>query len=322
MSMIIEFTDFSWKYKSSIDLVLKSINLKINKGEFVGIMGPTGAGKSTLCSCINGLIPLKTRGWIKGTINILGINTREAKISDIGRRAGLVFQDPETQFIMMTVEDEIALGLEMLSLSRQKIKERIQWALSLVGLEGYEEKSPDELSGGQKQRVAIASIMAMRPEILILDEPTSDLDPQGKQEIFKVLESIRKEFDLTIILVSHDTKKIMEFCNRVIIIDDGEIKLDEQTSQLSHHIELLNKIGIYYPNSRSNYHDSSEQKIEIPSEIIKRNPIIDISNLSYSYPNQIQALKSINLKIFSNDFIAIIGKNGSGKTTLIKHFNG
>ncbi|MFX1326542.1 MAG: ABC transporter ATP-binding protein [Promethearchaeota archaeon] len=322
MTSIIEFSDFYWKYKSSKDLVLKSINLKINKGDFVGVMGPTGAGKSTLCFCINGLIPLRTRGWIKGTVEIFGKNTRTAKMHELGTRIGLIFQDPETQFIMMTVEDEIAIGLETLGLERNDIKERIEWALRLVGLEGYEEKSPDELSGGQKQRIAIASIMAMRPEILILDEPTSDLDPQGKQEIFEVLESIRKEFDLTIILVSHDTKKVIEFCNRIILIDDGEIKLDESTSQLSYHIKLLNELGIYHPTDALDYQESLEQKIESKLEISKKNPIIDINNLSFSYPNQTQALKNINLKIFSSDFIAIIGKNGSGKTTLIKHFNG
>jgi len=240
LETVIQFKDFSWKYKASKDLVLKSINLTIDQGEFIGIMGPTGAGKSTLCFCINGLIPLRTRGWIKGTVEIFGINTRTVKMHELGIRVGLIFQDPETQFIMMTVEDEIAIGLETLNLNKIEIKERIEWALRLVDLEGYEEKSPEELSGGQKQRVAIASIMAMRPEILILDEPTSDLDPQGKRKIFELLESIRKEFELTIILVSHDTKRIMEFCNRVILIDDGVIKLDELTSQLSHHVELLN----------------------------------------------------------------------------------
>lgn len=322
MQPIIQFKDFSWKYKASKDLVLNSIDLIINQGEFVGIMGPTGAGKSTLCSCINGLIPLRTRGWIKGNVEILGINTRTAKMHELGKRVGLIFQDPESQFIMMTVEDEIAIGLETLSLDRSEIKDRIEWALKLVGLEGFEEKSPEELSGGQKQRVAIASIMAMRPEILILDEPTSDLDPQGKREIFEILVSIRKEFDLTIILVSHDTKKIMEFCNRVILIDEGEIKLNVPTSQLSNHEVLLNELGIFYPTSMINYEKMPEQKIESIPEIKESDPIINVSDLSFTYPNQTQALKNINLKIFSNDFIALIGKNGSGKTTLIKHFNG
>ena len=316
---VIQFKDFSWKYKASKDLVLKSINLIIYRHEFIGIMGPTGAGKSTLCSCINGLIPLRSRGWVKGTVEVLGMETRKAKMANIGKQVGLIFQDPESQFVMMTVEDEIAIGLETLALSRVEIKERIQWALKLVGLEGYEDKSPDELSGGQKQRIAIASIMAMRPEILILDEPTSDLDPEGKREIFELLDSIRNEFQLTIVLVSHETRKIFQFCNRVVILDEGEIKFDGDTSQLAQNKDIFNKIGLYYPIDSLNYIKRLENMYCEESE---NNPIIEISNLSYTYPNQTEALKYINLKIFLNDFVAIIGKNGSGKTTLIKHFNG
>jgi energy-coupling factor transport system ATP-binding protein len=319
LESIIEFKDFSWKYKASKELVLKSINLKIYRDEFIGIMGPTGAGKSTLCSCMNGLIPLRSRGWIKGIVEVFGTDTQEAKMADLGKKVGLIFQDPESQFVMMTVEDEIAIGLETLYLSREEIKERIQWALKLVGLEGYESKAPDELSGGQKQRIAIASIMAMRPKILILDEPTSDLDPEGKREIFKILESIRNEFQLTIILVSHETKKVFQFCNRVIILDEGEIKFDGKTSQIIQNRNIFNEIGVYYPIENLDY--VNMLKINRCDEF-KDNPIIQVSHLSYTYPNQTKALKNINLKIFPNEFIAIIGKNGSGKTTLIKHFNG
>jgi energy-coupling factor transport system ATP-binding protein len=319
LEAVIQFKDFSWKYKASKDLVLRSINLTIFRNEFIGIMGPTGAGKSTLCSCINGLIPLKSRGWVKGTVEVLGMDTRKAKMANIGKQVGLIFQDPESQFVMMTVEDEIAIGLETLALSREEIKERLEWALKIVGLEGYEDKSPDELSGGQKQRIAIASIMAMRPEILILDEPTSDLDPEGKREIFELLESIRNEFQLTIILVSHETKKIFQFCNRVIILDDGRIEYDGDTSQLAQNKEIFEKIGLYYPTESLNNIKTLE---DIYCEESDNNPIIEISNLSYTYPNLTDALRDINLKIFPNDFVAIIGKNGSGKTTLIKHFNG
>ncbi|MFX1356154.1 MAG: ABC transporter ATP-binding protein [Promethearchaeota archaeon] len=317
MSTVIEFKDFFWKYKASKDLVLNSINLKINRNEFVGIMGPTGAGKSTLCSCINGLIPLKTRGWIKGVVNVLNMNTRTQKMADLGSKVGLVFQDPETQFIMMTVEDEIAIGLETLNLNRIEIKERINWALNLVGLKGFQQKSPDELSGGQKQRVAIASIMAMRPEILILDEPTSDLDPYGKLEVFELLEKIRNEFNLTIILVSHETDKILKFCDRVVLLESGMVIFDGITSELLSNENLVNKSGIFNPLKAHEELARTERNI-----VIKKEPILKISNLSFTYPNQTQALKNISFNINSGDFIAIIGKNGSGKTTLIKHFNG
>ncbi|MFW9939351.1 MAG: ABC transporter ATP-binding protein [Candidatus Thorarchaeota archaeon] len=318
MEPVVEFKDFSWKYKSSKDRVLKSIDLKIYKGDYLGIMGPTGAGKSTLCACMNGLIPLKTRGFISGHVEIFGVNTRTLKMPEITARVGLIFQDPETQFIMMNVEDEIVLGLETLGLEREEIKNRIEWALNIVGLKGFELRSPEELSGGQKQRVAIASILAMRPEILILDEPTSDLDPLGKMEVFELLDKIKKEFDLTIVLVSHETRKILEFCNRVIIIDDGEKKYDGPTPDLLNNTELLKNSGIYIPE------DVCEKRLAEAKAIIKRDekPIIEVSNISFTYPDMTQALKDVSLKFFKGDFIAIIGKNGSGKTTLVKHFNG
>ncbi|MFW9826229.1 MAG: ABC transporter ATP-binding protein [Candidatus Thorarchaeota archaeon] len=327
MNPIIEFNNFSWKYKASKDLVLDSINLKINQGEFVGVMGPTGAGKSTLCSCINGLIPSRTRGWIKGDVHVLGQNTRQVKINELGSHVGLVFQDPETQFIMMTVEDEIAIGLETLCLDRKEIKARIEWALDLVGLEGFEQKSPEELSGGQKQLVAIASIMAMRPEILILDEPTSDLDPIGKQNIFKILENIRNEFNLTIILVSHETKKILQFCTRVVLLDCGRILYDGNPIDLMSKEDVIDQSGICNPNKISLMLKKrllGNKKIsELKNSLYNQeNVIVKIKNLSYTYPNGTLALKNIDLIIKKGDFISIIGENGSGKTTLIKHING
>ena len=349
MVPIIEFNDFSWMYKASTSLVLKSINLKIHRGEFIGLMGPTGAGKSTLCRCINGLIPLRTKGWIRGTVHVLGMNTRTAKMSELGSRVGLIFQDPETQFIMMTVEDEIALGLETLGLDRNEIRKRIEWALHIVDMDGFENKTPEDLSGGEKQRVAIASILAMRPEILILDEPTSDLDPQGKNKIFQILEKIRNQFDLTIILVSHETEKILHFCNRIIVLQKGEIQFDGHPSKLFQDLALPRKIGIAVPtylSFRSFLPESTNllDPIVICQDLIKnlknvtftffekekmvplapkhQEPVIEVIDLSYTYPNGTQALKDINLQIYPGEFLAIIGKNGSGKTTLVKHFNG
>jgi len=321
MNPIIEFFDFSWKYKASKFLVLDNINLKINRGEFIGIMGPTGAGKSTLCSCMNGLIPLRTRGYIKGSVKVFDKDTEDSKMADLARRVGLVFQDPETQFIMMTVEDEIAIGLETLNLNRNEIKSRIEWALKLVGLEGFEQKSPEELSGGQKQRIAIASVMAMRPDILILDEPTSDLDPLGKQQVFELLEKIRSEFQLTIILVSHETKKIIKFCDRVILLACGEIMYDGKASELTEQENLLETLGIYNPKILSSITNTLKKILPIIDKG-KGNTILEISNLSFTYPNQTQALNKVSLEIKQGDFLAIIGKNGSGKTTLIKHFTG
>ncbi|TXT60600.1 MAG: hypothetical protein BAJALOKI2v1_90014 [Promethearchaeota archaeon] len=325
---LVEFKDFYWKYKTSKGLVLNNINLKINKGEFLGIMGPTGAGKSTLCSSINGLIPLRTRGYIKGSVEVFGKNTRETKMAELGQHVGLVFQDPETQFIMMSVEDEIAIGLETLNLDREEMRKRIKWSLEIVGLEGFENRSPDELSGGQKQRVAIASILAMRPDIIILDEPTSDLDSEGKYEVFETLEKIKDKFNLTIVLVSHETEKIVKFCDRVILLNEGIIKFDGKTSELENHLELLEELGIYVPSIISKSSKSVElehlEHMDYTNKLIKKSiePIIEISNLSFQYPNGTQALQNVSFSIYQGDFIAIIGRNGSGKTTLIKNLYG
>lgn len=306
-------------------MVLKHLDLDIMRGEFVGIMGPTGAGKSTLCYCTNGLIPLKQRGWIKGDVEVFGRSTRDpgTSMGTLGRRVGLVFQDPETQFIMMTVEDEIALGLENLGLPRAEIRERIQWALHLVGLDGFEPRVPDELSGGQKQRVAIAAIMAMRPEILVLDEPTSDLDPVGKREIFELLEKIRRDFDLTILLVSHETDKIFQFCDRVIVLVDGQIIFEGIPTELAKQPQLARAAGIYIPGVtfQETY---AARKPEFQGSQSPGSPeaVFTLEQVTFTYPTGSRALDNVSLEVSRGGFVAVIGANGSGKTTLIKHFMG
>ncbi|MBD3256678.1 MAG: ATP-binding cassette domain-containing protein [Candidatus Lokiarchaeota archaeon] len=327
MDTVIKVTNFSWAYKASKErLILDSINLKVAEGEFIGIMGPTGAGKSTLCTCMNGLIPLRTRGWIKGTVEVFGKNTRDLKMSDLGVKIGLVFQDPETQFIMMSVEDEIVLGLENLGLTREEIRARVAWALNLVDLEGFEHRAPDELSGGQKQKVAIAAIMAMRPKILILDEPTSDLDPHGTLEFFELLKKIKEEFKLTIILISHETKKVLDFCDRVILLNDGKIKFDGTKSEFLKQSLLIKKLGIYIPPEIAKKYPELDYSVTLSNPIKSsyegREIAVEVKNLSYTYPDLTEAIKNLSLKIYKGEFIAIIGKNGSGKTTLVKHFNG
>ncbi|MEM2783975.1 MAG: ABC transporter ATP-binding protein, partial [Nitrososphaerota archaeon] len=216
---IINIENFYWKYLGSKDYALKNINLKIEKGEFIGIMGPTGAGKSTLCLAIAGLIPWVLPGEIKGNIIIDGMNTRNYSIKYITEKVGIVFQDPEIQFIMMSVEDEVAIGLEKMNLPRVEMIKRVDWALDVVGMKEYKDVSPEELSGGQKQRVAIATMLAKQPEILVLDEPTSDLDPKGKMEVFSVISNLRKEFDTTIIMATHESEKILKFADRIIVLN-------------------------------------------------------------------------------------------------------
>ena len=179
---IIEIENLWWKYKESRDWVLKGIDLFVRKGEFLAITGPSGAGKSTLCLCMNGIIPHILPGEIsENGVRVKGTNTLAVEPSELVKNVGIVFQDPETQFVTMCVEDEVAFALENYGVPRSEMITRVNEALSLVRLEDLRLKYPFELSGGQKQRVAIAKFLALRPEILVLDEPTSDLDPVGKE---------------------------------------------------------------------------------------------------------------------------------------------
>ncbi|MEM2083705.1 MAG: energy-coupling factor transporter ATPase [Nitrososphaerota archaeon] len=343
---IINIENFYWKYLGSKDYALKNINLKIEKGEFIGLMGPTGAGKSTLCLAISGLIPWVLPGEIKGDIIINGMNTRKYSMKDITEKVGIVFQDPEIQFIMMSVVDEIAIGLERMNLPRSEMIKRVDWALDIVNMQEYKDVSPEELSGGQKQRVAIATMLAKQPEILILDEPTSDLDPKGKMEVFSVISNLRKEFDTTIIMATHESEKILKFADRIIVLNKGSKIFEDSPEKIFSRIDELKNIGIRPPqiievcnklgcgtilaieeakeilNKKFNLESRKYyQKIDFLKSN-DRKPVIEVQNVSYIYPNGFKALENINLTIYEKDYIAIIGQNGSGKTTLAKHFNG
>ncbi len=343
---LISIEKFYWKYLGTEDYALKNINLEIEKGEFIGIMGPTGAGKSTLCLAISGLIPWVLPGEIKGNIIIDGMNTREYSMKNIAEKVGIVFQDPEIQFIMMSVEDEIAIGLEKMELNRSEMIERVEWALKVVDMEEYKDASPEELSGGQKQRVAIATMLAKKPEILVLDEPTSDLDPKGKKEVFSVISNLKKEFDTTIIMATHDSEEISKFADRIIVLNRGEKIFDNHPKEIFSKIEEIKNIGIRPPqitevcyklgcgitlsleeakeilNKKFNLKNKKySQKVD-SRNVTNEKPIIEVQNVSYIYPNGFKALREVNLTIYEKDFIAIIGQNGSGKTTLAKHFNG
>ena len=218
---IIEFKNFSWKYESSSDWVLRDINLNVQPGEFLAITGPSGAGKSTLCQCLNGIIPHSYSGVIKGEVHVSGIRVRDSTVRQLCDHVGMMFQDPESQFIGMSVEEEVVFGPENLNLARDEIDHRMKWALNVVGMEGMRSKAPYELSGGQKQRVAIASALVMLPRILVLDEPTSELDPIGKAEVFSVVSELARDRNMTIIMVEHDTEEVAKYADRVILLEHG-----------------------------------------------------------------------------------------------------
>jgi energy-coupling factor transporter ATP-binding protein EcfA2 len=198
----------------------------VKKGEFLVLTGPSGCGKTTLCRCLNGLIPHFYGGDLKGTVKISGLDVMEYPISVLAQHVGLVFQSPENQLFALSVEKDVAFGLENLGFCREEIQSRVDWALEMTGISDLRDSAPFELSGGQQQRVAIASILAMRPEIMVFDEPSSFLDPLSAQGIFEVISALNKELRLTVVLIEHRLDLASLFARRVVVLNNGRIAMD------------------------------------------------------------------------------------------------
>ncbi|MGQ4832701.1 MAG: ABC transporter ATP-binding protein [Candidatus Asgardarchaeia archaeon] len=351
----VEIKDFYWKYEGNEDWILKNINLKIKKGEFVVITGPTGAGKTTLLMTLNGLIPHSRKGYYKGDVYVNGIDTAKSTVNELSAIAGMVFQDPESQFVTMSVIDEIVFGAENLAVPVDEIARRVDKVLEITKLKGFEDKAPYELSGGQKQRVAIASVLAMEPQILVLDEPTSELDPIGRLSVLEVVSKLKENMDFTIIMVEHNVEEYVKYADRVILLYEGEILIDAPPREFFKDVDFILSKGAWVPQvtefayrlyKKGLLDDCcplyTEEGIEIVDKLLqKMKPVqvqesiplnkgnnekkklrIEVKDLHFSYPDGTQALKGVNFKVYDGEFIAIIGENGSGKTTLVKHFNG
>ena len=227
--------------------VLRGVNFEVEEGEFVSIMGPTGVGKTTLCLALNGIAPQSTGGVIKGDVYVDGLNTKKCPVPELAQRVGLIFQEPETQLFNMSVEAEVAFGLESLAIPPAEIQERIDWALDVVGMRGLRRRSPFHLSGGQKQRAAIAAILAMMPKILVLDEPTASLDPLGKREVFSVVRDLRRQRGMTVIMVEHESERVAEFSDRVIVLHEGRVALTGAPGEVFSQVERMRDIGLAVP---------------------------------------------------------------------------
>ena len=223
---IIEAEALTYTYPIGEKPAFEDVNLKINKGDFVIITGPSGCGKTTLCRCFNGLIPHFYGGKLEGKITVCGLNVKEYPTYEIAKHVGMVFQNPENQLFALSVEKDVAFGLENLGVPREEIRKRVDWALKITGTYDLRNRAPYELSGGQQQRVAIASVLAMNPEVIVLDEPTSFLDPLGAERIFEVINHLNKDLGITIVLVEHRLDMISKYASRVIIMQNGRIVLD------------------------------------------------------------------------------------------------
>jgi energy-coupling factor transport system ATP-binding protein len=349
MGEAVRIRDLWWRYGLGQDWTLKGVDLTVREGEFLVIVGPSGAGKSTLCLALCGLIPHFLRGYYRGEVIINGRDTRKMRLSEITKIVGIVFQDPDTQFVTMSVEDEVAFPLENHGVPREEMIKRVRKAMESTKILDLRDKYPHELSGGQKQRVAIASILALEPEILVLDEPTSDLDPVGKAEIFSMLAELKKS-GRTIILVEHNMEEAAKYADRIVLLREGKITVDGSPRKVLGDVEKIKSMGIYPPQvtelahllSRSNGVNSElpitlEEAVDWLREMGARavkvfdgehyvrnagDPVISFNNASFVYPDGTLALNSINIDFYRGEFVAIIGQNGSGKTTLVKHIVG
>lgn len=249
---IIDIHNLTYSYPSATKPSIKDVSVTINKGDFVILTGPSGCGKTTLCRCFNGLVPHFYNGTLEGEITVAGLNVAEQKIPELARHVGLVFQNPENQLFALSVEKDVAFGLENFGMPREEMRERVDWALEMAGISELSERPPHELSGGQQQRVAIASVLAMQPEIMVLDEPTSFLDPVGAEQIFEVLYDLNKKLGITIILVEHRLDLAAKYANHVIVMNEGSIALTGTPREIFTS-EKARLIGIGIPKATKLY---------------------------------------------------------------------
>jgi len=220
---VIKVENLTVQYLGEETKALDGVSLEIQKGEFVALLGAHGAGKTTLCLSLNGIVPNMISADMYGAIEVLGEIPPKIPVRQLATKVGSIFDNPEFQMSQLTVFEEVALGLQNLGVDKETIEKNITESLKLVGLEGFEERSPFEISGGQQQRLAMASALAMKPEILILDEPTSNLDPIGKEEVFSVTRKLNQEEGLTVVIAEHEVEVISEFADQVVFLEKGKI---------------------------------------------------------------------------------------------------
>lgn len=343
----------NWTYEGGKRKAIRDINVKIKKGEIVVIAGPSGAGKTTLCRCINGLIPHFFRGELKGEVIVGGHHVKDTPLTTLSRKAGMCFDNPTNQLFCATVLEEVAFGPENFCTSREEVIERVRDAIKFCRLERYEGKNPHALSGGEKQSTAIAAIIAMRPSIFILDEPTSNLDAVGTELVFHRIHELVRAEKKTIIIVEHKLDYALPFADRLIIMSEGEIVTDGPVRKVLAESELLQKLELQIPSvtklayrvckrlTEDNIPITLEEGTKLLDEVVerevmlrlrelKRRPqaekerrvIIKCEDVWYEYPDGTLAIKGVNLEIGEGEFVGLIGQNGSGKTTLAKLING
>lgn len=360
MKKDIEISDVTWTYRKTETPAITNLNIEIKPSEIIFITGPAGAGKTTLCRFINSLIPHFYTGKLEGKVVVRGMDTAEYPPEILCGHVGLIFDNPSNQLFNLTVYDEIAFGPENLCIPPDKIREIVADALKFCRLETYVDKTPHHLSGGEQQACALASIMAMRPQIYVLDEPTANLDPYGTELVFDRVEDLFRTEKKTGIIVEHKLEQISKLADRMIVLDQGKIILEGKPREVMQSVDKLSQLGLKVPQVTLLAHDLQKKginlqnlptsleegiktisglldqgKLEVTDKnaeqrgenVVEKTPnekevLIDCQDIWYTYPDGTEALKGVNLKIHKGDFLGLIGRNGSGKTTLAKIIKG
>jgi energy-coupling factor transporter ATP-binding protein EcfA2 len=264
LTPLIQFVDFSFSYSGSPSPILKNVNLGINEGEFVLLVGPSGCGKSTLLRCVNGLIPHLYSGAYQGKVIVDGERVSEKNVSELATKVGFVFQNPENQIFMFSVEKDIVFGLENIGVKREEIRRQLDWVFKALNIEHLRYRAPYELSDGQKQRVAIAGTLVMHPKILILDEPTSLLDPKTAYDFILTLKRLNKELGITVIVVEHRIDLLTNVADRIVVMDKGKILHDGSLKDIIK-LKDLYLYGVTVPPIIALQNSLSESKINLPN---------------------------------------------------------
>ncbi|CEN75701.1 ABC transporter [[Clostridium] sordellii] len=342
---IIEFKDFTFKYRVQAKPTLKNINLTIYEGEKVLVVGPSGSGKSTLAHCINGLTPFYYQGTSQGSLKIMDKETKDMSIFEISKLVGTVLQDPDSQFIGLTVAEDIAFKLENDCTSQKKMKSMVEKVSKLVGIDKQLESSPYSLSGGQKQRVTLAGVTVDEVDILLFDEPLASLDPATGKSAIELIEKIKNETEKTMLIIEHRLEDVLHCdVDRIIVMNDGEIVADMNADELISS-DILIKSGIREPlyitalkyagvNVTKDMKPGHIDTIDIDKfsdklrnwdkEVVINNTyknsevLLELKNISFQYEKKKPILKDVSFKINKGEMVSIVGKNGAGKSTISK----